>query len=131
MAVEFFNFGNDETYHFFRWAIDGGCINPDELIAEALEQVEEDELYKMEMDVSSVAKDNLADILKERLEELGDAKVFTRMSNEIGEVDGSPQSLFEPLLKLAIDRIDLHAAAEAMLIRARKWAPDRERPEMK
>jgi hypothetical protein len=131
MAVEFFNFGNDETYHFFRWVTDGGRINPDELIAEALEQVEGDELYKMGMDVSSVAKDNLAAILKERLEDLGDATAFTRMSNEIGEVDGNPESLFEPLLKLAIDRIDLHAAAEAMFIRAGKWAPDRERPDIK
>lgn len=128
MAVKFFNFGSDETFHFFRWVTEGGHVDPSALVARALAEVEGDPAYEIGMDVSSVAKDKLAAILDDLLEELSP---FTQLNvNEIGDVDRSTESLFEPLLELALNRIDLHATAQAMLIRAGKWAPDRDRPEI-
>lgn len=127
MPVQFFNFGNDETFHFFRWVTDGGRVSSDELVTRALSQVDGDDWFKMGMDVSTVARDKLADSLSEVVNGLSPVDD----SDEIGEVDAGPESLFNPLLKLAIDRIDLHAVAQAMLIRAGKWAPDRERPDVK
>jgi hypothetical protein len=127
MRVEFFNFGNDETFHFFRWVTDGGRVNPDELVVRALSHVEGDDWFAMGVDVSTVAKDKLADILNEIVDELSPVDE----SDEIGQVGADPEALFNPLLKLAIGRIDLHAVAQAMLIRAGKWAPDRERPDLK
>jgi hypothetical protein len=37
-SVQFFNFGNDETYHCFRWVTEGGRVSPDRLIQDAAVQ---------------------------------------------------------------------------------------------
>jgi hypothetical protein len=41
MSVPFFNFGNDETFHFFHWICQSVHGGPDALIEEAFTQAEE------------------------------------------------------------------------------------------
>jgi hypothetical protein len=124
--VQFFNFGNDQTYHFFQWVSRSGMIDPKELISKAMEQVEDDDWFKMGSDVSTVARDKLADLLEELLEE-----VTGMVSDEwpIGAVGPSDEALTAPILQAALNQIDFHAVATALLISAGKWAPDRELPE--
>jgi hypothetical protein len=45
--MAYFNFGNDQTYHFFRWVRDGGHVSAEKLVAKAMEQVEGDPWFEM------------------------------------------------------------------------------------
>jgi hypothetical protein len=49
---------------------------------------------------------------------------------EIGAVGDSDDSLWQPLLALAAQNIEYGAVAEALVIRAGKWAPETEIPDI-
>jgi hypothetical protein len=125
--MQFFNFGNDQTYHFFKWVTESGMVKPDELIAKAQQQVEGDEWFKMGMDVSSVARDKLSELLKDVLY---DAHGLQEGEHEIGLVWQSDEALLMPIMHYALNQIATDAVAEALLIAAGKWAPNRDLPEV-
>jgi hypothetical protein len=73
-------------------------------------------------------RDELATHLQEAMEDmLGDELDFGKVF--IGVVDGSHSSLWLPIALRGLRRVDLKAVAQAILIRAGKCAPDKERPE--
>jgi len=130
--MEFFDFFNSETFHYFKWLCDTRQNDVDSFLKDALDSVEADEWFQMGQDVSTTARDNLAEILGEDLK---------NVAAELGvslELDGIPEDrcvsgpmgLAEPLMVGAMQRIDCQHVAKALLIRAGKWAPDKVRPEV-
>lgn len=55
---------------------------------------------------------------------------ISRQRARLGEVSDDTESLFLPMVGLAVGNVDCHAVAEAILIRHGKWNPDREPPEI-
>jgi len=132
MAEIFFNFGNHETYHFFQWVRHRGP----ELVNKAFADLDVGDLDPsglMDADLPScyAAKDKLAVILDDIINR---AKLATGC--ELHGLFGEPgpgdelRLLTGPLLDMTLDGIATSAVAEALLIDANKWAPDRgPRPE--
>jgi hypothetical protein len=125
--MEFFNFINEPSFHFFKWVTESGAIDLPALVAQAMKQVEEDKGFQMGMDVSWAAKSQLASLLEETLWD----RLWHSWCGEIGQVDATVESLTEPLLALSLYQIVFPVVAEAILRDHGKWAPDRELPEVK
>ena len=116
MQTKFFNFGNEETFHFFKWISESG--RADQFIEGAFTNAQADEWLKLGAGVAEALRDALAGELQEVI------------ADELSGVDeANPQNLSELLLIIAAERIDCGRAAEALLIRASKWNPDKQLPE--
>jgi len=128
--MQFINFKNEETYHVFRWIVDNGNqVTPEGLIAQAFQQAEATDNEQMpDDDICNVVRDKLIAILEDKLEDIF-AEVLGE-NDRMGEVNGWAHSLWRPLLVLARERIDLGVVAEVLLIRAGKWNPSKEPPEI-
>jgi hypothetical protein len=136
MSVEFFNFGNNETFHFFKWICESEP-GPDALIAEAerkAETVEHDE-FEWE-DICFIVRNRLMTKFGEILFDI--APELDNDLLEIGKIetplwshtaDGHADSLLQPIFAVALSRIDFQAVAEALLIQAGKWNPSKVGPE--
>jgi hypothetical protein len=125
--MQFFNFGNGPTYHYFAW-LQKNKEDTAGLIRKAFDQVEKDDWFKMGECPSVVARDRLADLLEE-LFDLQIAEVFTEYVSfydgpGIGDVDDSAESLALPLFMEAARSISFTIVAHALLIDAGKWNPD-------
>jgi hypothetical protein len=94
--------------------------------------VETDEDHFKEDDICIVARDILAEQLRRLLVDALDPPLdpFCEVAAEVGNVGNSKESLWHPLLALAATRINCGVTAEALLIRAGKWAPDKYPPEL-
>ena len=121
--VQFYNFGNEETYHFFRWVSESGQVDPLELIDRAIREAGPDEELDKGAGVSSEVKDSLAEILSELLWEQAPDLDPDLGEYEIGTVQDGPDWLLNPILSNALTRIDCQAVAVALLIQAGRWAP--------
>jgi hypothetical protein len=152
MTTEFFNFHNDETFHFFKWVTESGLVDVDALISNAMQGViAEAFVAPLEVDFSHAYRDALTYILTDLLESVAMGLGFSDSADfswEIGNVQtpnartlypakteanihtADSAALWQPLLRLAFKRVDRQAIAEALLIRAGKWAPDKELPEI-
>jgi hypothetical protein len=136
--TRFFNFWNAQTYHFYQWVAEGGSVNAGDLVRKAMDGVESHEGYEIGMDVSTVARDVLAGLLRELLEntladdDRGPGLHITSLDElpEIGAVGDSAFLLWGPILADALSGIVFEAVAQALLIREGKWVPDRNRPEV-
>lgn len=135
MSMQFFNFGNSETFHFFKWVSESGQVVSENgqdlqgLIDKAFQEAEGDAFFKMDVDVCYVVKEKLADLLYDVIWEIV-PDLDPDVAPGIGEVGIGPGSLWLPILSIALERIDCHTVAEALLIRAGKWAPSKESPEI-
>jgi hypothetical protein len=134
MSVQFFNFGNQQTFHYFDWLTRSGSVDTDQLIARAFEELAkntDDQITLTEeaMGTSEALRDVLARQLRERLEAILPLQADLWAGPWIGDVDGSEESLWTVILYDAARDIDLHAVAQALLIRSGNWAPSNERPE--
>jgi len=108
MQTKFFNFGNEETFHFFKWISESG--RADQFIEGAFTNAQADEWLKLGAGVAEALRDALAGELQEVI------------ADELSGVDeANPQNLSELLLVVAAERIDCGRVAEALLIRAGKW----------
>lgn len=131
--MEFFDFGNSETFHVFKWA-SSQCPQVDvpALIAKAFELAAEEE-EGLEVDTSHAVRDKLADLLEEAVIEAAPAADFDN-AEPIGypsTYEPDPfQTLWVPIMAHMVRNINFEAAAEALLRQAGKWAPDKEPPEM-
>jgi hypothetical protein len=130
MAAHFFNFWNRESYHFFCWCShDSRRSKVGHLIHEAFNRLPQNEWYKMDVDTAYCLKEELGKLLEQELEDLalnvGWTEDFT-----IGDVDSGEDSLWLPVLSDAMSNIDTETVAEALLIRAGKWAPEKLPPEL-
>jgi len=128
--MEFFNFGNDPTYHCFVWLTEGGTTDIPALVKKAFDLVEGDDWFKMGEDVSTVAQDKLAELLEDHVcETLGLVNLVD--GPEIGgAVSGSAASLTDPLLMLELQQINFSVIALAILMQQGKWNPDKSIPEV-
>jgi hypothetical protein len=52
MSIQFFDFGNSETFHFFRRVSESGKVNPADVIERAFKQAETSEWLKIGENVS-------------------------------------------------------------------------------
>jgi hypothetical protein len=132
MAPQFLNFGNDETFHFFKWVSEGGQVDPKQLIRNAYKAAEEnpDELTEGALGLCHAVKDRLAELLEDVLEEgTPVGPLLDQPHLEIGCVRNSPHSLWEPILALALGRVSCGVVAQALLMQAGKWAPEKDMPE--
>jgi hypothetical protein len=145
MTLNYF-FGNRQTNHFLNWVLKSGHVDPQALVASALDQAEPDEPPDPDEppepgDVSGAACEQLAQELASLLSELAhealpkgsngenrwdDCRTF-RCHHRGYAWDGS---LFAPLLVDAIAEIDLYLVAEALLVLTGNCVPDQERPEV-
>jgi hypothetical protein len=133
--VQFFNFRNEPTFHFFEWV--RATKDTKKLIAEAYDACEGDEWFEMGEDVSRVARDKLADRLEEILEEAQSDWGLVTDEWSVGDVDlhacaqagTSLDALFLPLLSFVCSEILCCAVAEALLRDAGKW-PQMDIPEI-
>ena len=139
MTTQFFNFGNNETFHFFTWICARTPPDLDALIDEAFQRAEtlEDDEFEDE-DICEIAKERLARRLHEILfEEVAphlDPDVNPLEIGTIGfdsPVRPSADSLLLPIFAIALQQIDFGAVAEALLIRAGKWSPSKTLPEIR
>jgi hypothetical protein len=138
LSTQFFNFGNDETFHFFKWVSEGGQVDRNAIIRFAYQKAEahDDENFEDD-DICIVVRDILHNHLDQMLNGFGDALGIGDWPG-IGEVATMPNApngqafdtLWRPLLALTFSRIDCRAVAEALLIQAGKWAPSKQRPEV-
>jgi hypothetical protein len=136
--MQFFNFGNSETYLFFEWVRRHHDVAT--LVAKAMSQVEGDEWYEMDLDVCYVACDRLQELLREILQDtLGDDPEEPLLrGGELHQQLAPPQlreaarnhQLAHPLLMEAARRIDLGTVAHALLLDAGKWSPDISPPDV-
>jgi hypothetical protein len=127
--MRFFNFSNDETFHFFKWVSESGQVDPTALIADAYAKIKPEENV-LDESCCVLARD----ILAERLQDImNDALPLNTPSEacEIGVVRNDDESLWAPLLVIAAERICFVLVAQALLIQASKWAPDTDIPKMR
>jgi hypothetical protein len=131
MAIEFFNFSNDATFRAFEWFSESGheLADPDKMIRDAFETAESSGGHFAEEDICIVVRDKLAERLEKLLEELA-ANIGVDLGEGIGPVSPNPETLFFPLFASAISEIDCRLIAQAFLIRAGKWSPSTETPEV-
>jgi hypothetical protein len=133
--MTWFNFGNNETYHYFTWVTESGQIDVQKLLADAYTEVQTDTEHFADEDICIVARDVLAGLLQDRLEEISSNELGCDLGPfagvGIGEVWNTDQSLWLPLARLALQQIDCHTVAEALLRQAGKWHPSKELPEVK
>lgn len=127
--MQFFNFVNEPTFHFFKWVTESDQVDVDTLVRQAFDGVEKTESHQMGFSVSESAREALGKLLMHHLDEWTSDFDFLVDEETIGSVTQTQESLFRPLLKWALDHIYFETVAEALLRRASKWAPDRERPE--
>lgn len=140
--MEFFNFWNAETFHFFQWLTKTDAASPQALIDRAIEKVDDPEpeersgLETMLGNGCIAVREALSGLLSELLEDalfLLNGKpmdVCTILDCEDRKGGLDINDLFEPLLKHAVANVDCDVVAEALLRRAGKWNPDRTLPEV-
>lgn len=122
--MQFFNFNTTESFHFFVWLTESGQVDVDDLIAKAFKAAESDEFLGWGC-ISDAIRNALANCLSTLLEELlPEACEESLIGVGVGQVRNSLHALTEPLLSLAISRIDTQAVAVALLIRAGKFHPE-------
>jgi hypothetical protein len=127
-GVEFFNFGNQQTYHFFCWVTEN--FDTSAQVRGAFARAGEEVSHEW----SDLVEDALAERLGEMLE---DERLDAGHESEdtapcIGDVSPpEPESLFEPILAQALRGIDMRAVAEAVLLLHRKGFPASSAPEVK
>jgi len=138
-TATFFNFGNQETFHFYKWIMESEQVNVNDLIAKAFTDAENDEWFKMGDDVCNAVRDALAAALEEMVARVAnDVPTYQVMltvepqevAPHIGDVWNSPESLWLPILALGLSSIDCKTVALAILIEKGKWAPSKELPEV-
>lgn len=128
--MQFLNFGNNETFHFFSWVTGSGLINVTALIERAYKKAENpDDDYFPDEDICKIVRDHIADELESLIIEIAPIDRLIWDGPEIGCVVDTVESAWQPILHLALARIDLRVVAEAILIRAGKWAPSKVRLE--
>jgi hypothetical protein len=132
--MQFFNFTNEETFHFFEWVTRGKQVDPEALIADAYRDAENDRegaLIGEAMGICYLVRDHLADRLADVLEET--LPLEFRIDDgfyQAGAVQEDEESLWQPLLALAAGGVNYSLVAQALLARAGKWSPEKEFPEI-
>jgi hypothetical protein len=122
MRNVFFNFGNEPTYVFFQWVREGelGAVNA--LIVEAYKKVETNDYYSVGGDICDCAREELARILRDKLEDTLDFVSLEDGPHPVEDEDRA-RSLANQLLHCAALQIHCSRVAEALLRDAGKWNP--------
>ena len=128
--TQFINFGNDQTYHCFCWLRDSRAVDIDALVREAVTQIQGETWFDIGMDVSTVSRDKLAELIEDQVnQQLDGLPGGLGADLGIGDIGTSAAHLFGPILRRALDDIRYDVIAVALLIAAGKWNPDRELPQ--
>src|SRR5258708_5663223 len=116
---------NDQTYHFFRWVCASGQVDTEALVAEAFRTAEANADHSLEEDIRFAVRDRLAERLEQLLAETAPHTTAPEHARRIGDVDDSPESLWIPIFASARLGISCPLVAEALLIQAGRWVPNR------
>jgi hypothetical protein len=123
-TVEFFNFGNDQTFHFFTWLCKSGLVDLQQLIRDALNDADESpDALEREEGYSDLAVERLAYRLEDSLNEQLINVIPDHLPPDGPYIAGECSTLNDlwmPLLSHAVHSVDCYKVAEALLIRARK-----------
>jgi len=127
-APTFFNFGNDETFLFFKWVCEGGEVDLQAMIDEAIREDKEGRRANDPPGLSDEVLDHLAGKLKGPLREMEQRVVLAshallRAFKQQPASDAHPEHVAPQVLA----RINLRRVAEALLFRAGKWEPTENR----
>jgi hypothetical protein len=127
--MEFFNFGNSATYHYFTWVRQCGQLNTAALIAKAFDRAATDrDMEVISIGTTDDVQEKLAGLLREILEDRlrdGVPGFLGIEEHGYGEVrPEDPKSLWLPFVAEAADSINHFAIAEALLRDAGNWNPD-------
>jgi hypothetical protein len=127
--MEFFNFGNSATYHYFTWVRECGQLNTAALIAKAFDRVAADPgMEVLSVGTTHDVQEKLAELLREILEDrlLDSVPGFLGIEEHgYGEIHPEdPKSLWLPFVAEIADSINHFAIAEALLRDAGKWNPE-------
>ena len=149
-TLEFFNFWNAQTFHFYQWVMHSGKVPVDALIDRAWEMLEEEisedraAISRMDIDVSCHLCEKLVSLLKEIMETAASEYFESHTDywfcecedNGIGQYSGLEQmgddqieGLFLPILIEALSDIEFGVVAAAILIANGRWE-DEDVPEM-
>jgi hypothetical protein len=113
----------EETDHFFQWLMRSRQVDLNDLMKRATAMAEADPWLSESHDFPTVFRDKLAEELQEVLSRRVDrlpakSKLIVTPEKIMPEVHclwDSPESLWLPILALALSRIDCKAAAERIL----------------
>lgn len=128
--VKFFNFENQETYHYFQWVVHSGLVDVDSLVARTFEKVGRPFCVETDLATAHLAKQELERLLHQELErqrkewyQRHDFSLHRYSIAACAENNdfADPDALFVTLFQLATDNIRVDLAAEALLRHAGKW----------
>jgi hypothetical protein len=129
MAIEFFNFTNQETYHLFQWISKN--VDTKALIDKAFKLAEADVWEVTAGDTATGLLTELTNLLEALVweEVASKIEIYDESDFALGEVDDSDESLWIPLVAHAFRKMHFGNVAQALLIRAGKWSPDKHPPD--
>jgi hypothetical protein len=140
--MEFFNFGNSQTFHFFEYVTKSGKVPVDELMAKAQDAIDEKDLDLY--DVCECLANEMVNVFADALDDAIDAAGLScnlealqcgewLPSEHGGHIRGEQEEadLFRPILAEALEQINFYAVAVAILLSKGKWNPDNTIPESK
>jgi len=118
--MQFFNFHNDQTFHFFNWVMDGGAVDASAMVAKALACPgnEDDQHMGRESAIAAHAK------LRGWLIDLVETMTGFELDKPSGigtPANGGPEAFTRPLLHDAVRKIHFDAVAEALMRINGKW----------
>ena len=129
-AIRFFNFGNQQTYHFFQWVVHSKQVDYERLIARAFEQVAASAFMEMDLATAHLLKKQLEQLLRESLEKVKKSwfdkhklnwQRYTIQECATNDDYAEADALFVALLEHAAERIAFDTAAEALLRKTGNW----------
>ena len=121
--MPFFNFHNDQTFHFFNWVKDGGAVDVNAMVARAVAFAGDDQGLAMGRESTEVAHAKLRVWLADLAENI--TGFLLDGPSGIGmPVNGDPNTLLGPLLHDAVQQIRFDAVAEALMRLKGKWVTE-------
>lgn len=139
--MQFFDFHNHQTFHFFYWVCHSGVVDVETLVSRAFDMTHEEQPVEVHENLSDAVAQKLSELLVQVLESHVEAELVPVMGTGVSDCDAAhvcdydpslekPSAsyserfaLFIPLIRHALDQIAFQRVAVAILIRQKKWAP--------
>jgi len=118
--MHFFNFHNEQTYHFFSWIVNGGAVDAKAMVAKALARSGGDDGLKMGRESTEAAHAKLRGWLVDLVENIS-GFTLNKPSGIGMPMNGGPNAFLRPLLHDAVRQIRVDAVAEALLKMHGHW----------
>lgn len=118
--MQFFNFHNEQSFHFFKWVTDGGGVDASAMVAKALSRPGSEDSVPMGRENIEAAHAKLRGWLIDLVETVTGFGLDkpTGIGSPAG---GGPDAFTRPLLHDAVRKIHFGAVAEALMRINGKW----------